>query len=78
VRAANPAAHPGRQGAADADHSGGYVIGADDPMPCRWEPVGQRLRAYAEPHLESGVGRRSDVRGICVPRSSDGSTAARL
>jgi len=23
-----------RLGAADADHSGGYVIGAGDPMPC--------------------------------------------
>jgi hypothetical protein len=23
----------GRWGAADADHSGGYVIGAGDPMP---------------------------------------------
>jgi hypothetical protein len=33
------------QGAADADHSGGYVIGAGDPMPC---PASRSGRAVAD------------------------------
>ncbi|WP_290057225.1 hypothetical protein, partial [Amycolatopsis solani] len=58
----------------DADHSGGYVIGAGDPMPCParagWGNV--TTTSSVMTHQESGTGPRSDGRGTDIPRSSDG------
>ncbi|MEU7788754.1 DUF6346 domain-containing protein [Amycolatopsis sp. NPDC049159] len=47
-----------RRGAADADHSGGYVIGAGDPMPCpaRAGRGNVTTTSSVMTHLESGTG----------------------
>jgi hypothetical protein len=54
----------GRWGAADADHSGGYVIGAGDLMPCpALAGRGNVITSRVMTHLESGTGPHSDGRG---------------